>query len=163
MPSLRGSAPAARALSLQAWNARPDGAMSGCGRPERRRVRPLGRHASRGTPRRANPATHWSTTTVHGTVWASIPSLKAERPSRRRKSPERRHPVVASQSPLQPPISMSEGWSQRPPLTMKDPLNHDISRSQPRYQNRLHPARKCVSGKVPTDAHDGPHASYRCG
>jgi hypothetical protein len=44
LPRLVGAA-----LSLQAWNARPDGAMNGCGRPERRRVRPLGRHASRGT------------------------------------------------------------------------------------------------------------------
>lgn len=40
------------AFSFRAWNARPDGAMSGCGRPERRRPRPLGRHASRGTPGR---------------------------------------------------------------------------------------------------------------
>ena len=28
------------ALSPKAWNARPGGAMNGCGRPERRRVRP---------------------------------------------------------------------------------------------------------------------------
>jgi hypothetical protein len=34
---------------------------------------------------------------------------------------------------LNPPTSMSEGWSQRSPLTMKDPLNNDISRSQLRY------------------------------
>ena len=40
------------ALSLQAWNVRSGGAMNGCGRPERRRVRPLGRHASHGTPGR---------------------------------------------------------------------------------------------------------------
>lgn len=39
-------------LSPQAWNARPDGAMTGCGKPERRRVRPRGRHAAPGTPGR---------------------------------------------------------------------------------------------------------------